>query len=360
MAVALTDWTHVRVEGCRPFTDAMDMRSHRRLVAFISTAALLVWVGIALAKAPDVLYQQPTDVTETGATLHGSVNPNDKSGTYHFEYGTSTAYGASTADVSLPKSKTWQTVSAAVTDLSPGTTYHYRLVALNGGGASDKTYGGDHTFTTVSAPDTPGDPGSGGGGGEPGGGSAPSGGGGDAGASSLAPSLGSSVVVDGDRGTVLVRRPGSHRFVRLTAGAELPVGSVIDANDASLALTSALPSGRTQTGHFGGGRFQVRQGRQGYVDLYLRGPRCAHATSQIAMASRRRRPNGLWGRDHGGRFRTHGRNSQATVRGTRWLVQDRCDGTLTRVTQGAVVVSDTVRHRRIVLHAGQRYLARDR
>src|SRR3712207_6890811 len=35
----------------------------------------------------------------------------------------------------------------------------------------------------------------------------------------------------------------------------------------------------------------------------------------------------LWGRDKGGRFRTHGKNSHATVRGTRWLVEDRCDGT---------------------------------
>jgi hypothetical protein len=48
------------------------------------------------------------------------------------------------------------------------------------------------------------------------------------------------------------------------------------------------------------------------------------------------------------------------VRGTRWLVADRCDGTLTLVTKGSVVVRDTVRHRRLVLHAGERYLARNR
>jgi ferric-dicitrate binding protein FerR (iron transport regulator) len=46
----------------------------------------------------------------------------------------------------------------------------------------------------------------------------------------------------------------------------------------------------------------------------------------------------LWGRDKGGRFRTHGHNSTATVRGTRWLTEDRCDGTLTKVTSGAVDV----------------------
>ena len=68
----------------------------------------------------------------------------------------------------------------------------------------------------------------------------------------------------------------------------------------------------------------------------------------------------LVGRDHGGRFRTHGRNSHATERGTRWLVEDRCDGTLTRVTRGKVVVRDTIRKKRIVLSAGDHYLARNR
>jgi hypothetical protein len=155
--------------------------------------------------------------------------------------------------------------------------------------------------------------------------------------------------------------------VRLRPDAELPLGSEIDASHATIALTSALPSGRTQTGRFGGGRFEVRQGRRGYVDLYLRGWACprsgrrAHDGSRSALSARRRRHrNHLWGHDRGGRFRTHGRNSQATVRGTRWLVAERCDGTLTRVTKGAVVVRDTVNHRRLMLHAGDRYLARNR
>jgi hypothetical protein len=48
------------------------------------------------------------------------------------------------------------------------------------------------------------------------------------------------------------------------------------------------------------------------------------------------------------------------VRGTRWLVADTCKGTLTRVTAGSVVVRDTVRNKRLVLDAGERYLARPR
>ena len=66
----------------------------------------------------------------------------------------------------------------------------------------------------------------------------------------------------------------------------------------------------------------------------------------------------LWGRDSGGSFRTHGRHSQATVRGTRWLTVDRCDGTLTRVTSGAVSVRDFRRHRTVLVRAGHSYLAR--
>jgi hypothetical protein len=46
------------------------------------------------------------------------------------------------------------------------------------------------------------------------------------------------------------------------------------------------------------------------------------------------------------------------VRGTRWLTEDRCDGTLTRVTNGAVVVRDFKRHRSVVVRAGHSYLAR--
>jgi hypothetical protein len=66
----------------------------------------------------------------------------------------------------------------------------------------------------------------------------------------------------------------------------------------------------------------------------------------------------LWGRDSGGRFRTHGRHSQATVRGTRWVTVDRCDGTLTRVTEGSVVVRDFARRRSAVIRAGRSYLAK--
>ena len=61
-----------------------------------------------------------------------------------------------------------------------------------------------------------------------------------------------------------------------------------------------------------------------------------------------------------GRFRTRGRYSAATVRGTVWTVTDRCDGTLTKVSQGTVVVRDMRRRRNILLRSGKSYLARAR
>jgi ferric-dicitrate binding protein FerR (iron transport regulator) len=47
------------------------------------------------------------------------------------------------------------------------------------------------------------------------------------------------------------------------------------------------------------------------------------------------------------------------VRGTIWTVEDRCDGTLTRVTRGAVAVTDHRTKRTKVVRAGQSYLVRN-
>ena len=61
-----------------------------------------------------------------------------------------------------------------------------------------------------------------------------------------------------------------------------------------------------------------------------------------------------------GRFRTRGRYSSATVRGTVWTVTDRCDGTLTKVTRGVVAVRDFRRKKTVRLRAGRSYLAKAR
>jgi hypothetical protein len=185
------------------------------------------------------------------------------------------------------------------------------------------------------------------------------------------PVLGSSVGVGNAGGSPLVRVPGSAEFVPLTAGATIPVGSTIDATHGSVTLSSVRDaSGEVQTGTFSGGAFKVRQssGRNPVTELVLTGgdfSRCrrSRAAGNAAYAARGRhsaRVRRLWGRDRGGRFRTRGRRSQATVRGTVWLVEDRCDGTLTKVKQGAVAVRDFRRRRTVLVRAGGRYLARAR
>jgi hypothetical protein len=64
----------------------------------------------------------------------------------------------------------------------------------------------------------------------------------------------------------------------------------------------------------------------------------------------------LWG-DGKGSFRTRGRYAAATVRGTKWLTADRCDGTLTRVVRGVVTVADLPKKKQVTVLAGKRYLA---
>ena len=183
------------------------------------------------------------------------------------------------------------------------------------------------------------------------------------------PVLGETVVVSpGRSGKVFIRRPGNPRFEVLDEAAQVPVGSVLDASAGEVKLVSNVSDdGRLQAGTFWGSRFQVRQSRRkrGMTVLVLRGgdfSRCRRPTNArgVAVASRHRRVRSLWARDSGGRFRTYGRHSHATVRGTRWLTVDRCDGTLTKVTSGAVAVRDRARRKTVLVRAGRSYLARKR
>ena len=83
----------------------------------------------------------------------------------------------------------------------------------------------------------------------------------------------------------------------------------------------------------------------------------ARVRAAASAAQKKPKTRKLWG-DGKGKFRTRGQFSSATVRGTRWVVIDRCDGTLTRVARGTVTVRDLVRKRTVVVRAGKQYLAR--
>ena len=117
-----------------------------------------------------------------------------------------------------------------------------------------------------------------------------------------------------------------------------------------------VAAGQGGTAKFFDGVFRISQtgGSRPLTTLTLTEPlSCPRRASAAAKAKTRR----LWG-DGKGRFRTSGKYSAATVRGTKWLVTDRCDSTTTRVTQGSVSVRDKVKRWTVVVRKGRSYTAR--
>jgi hypothetical protein len=198
------------------------------------------------------------------------------------------------------------------------------------------------------------------------------------------PVPGKSVVVRVVSGQVYIKLPAGKRvravgpgkgFVPFTGAANIPVGSQLDTQKGRVALTSAADTGgaKTQTSDFYQGIFEVKQSVPKkkpkkpvalITDLVLKGqlPRsqCAPLKGARAAASKKG-PKAvlgkLWGNGKG-KFRTAGKYSSATVRGTIWLTQDECDGTLTKVSRGIVQVRDFKRKKTVSVKAGHSYLAR--
>jgi hypothetical protein len=89
-------------------------------------------------------------ISPSGATLKGSFDPDSMATSYHFEYGTTTAYGEETEPEDGGSGSGVVTVGQPITGLPSGRVFHYRLVAENVNGT---TYAPDETFRTGSAPD---------------------------------------------------------------------------------------------------------------------------------------------------------------------------------------------------------------
>jgi PKD repeat protein/DNA-binding beta-propeller fold protein YncE len=200
-----------------------------------------------------------------------------------------------------------------------------------------------------------------------------------------APDKGASVTVTRVSGIVLVRVRGSKRYVDLRTLTEIPLGSRIDARRGQVRLEAEVDARThaTQSSLFYAGIFDVSQTKGSAPILVARivggtfaGCRPRRAGTAVArlalrgalappfeLVAKRKRSKRvvrrLWGRGKGS-FRTTGKRSSATVRGTWWLVEDRCDGTLTRVREGRVDVRDARLKKTIALRAGKRslYLAK--
>jgi IPT/TIG domain len=172
-------------------------------------------------------------------------------------------------------------------------------------------------------------------------------------------------------GKVLVRVPGTSKFVALSSLQQIPFGSVIDAIAGTVSVTTALPGGGTQTGQFFEGEFILRQGPNGVVVAELTGGDfsvcpTARERSHIARsgtvlaqaaASRSHVVRKLWANAHG-KFSTKGNYAAGAVQGTEWLTEDLCNGTLIKVTRDKVAVTNLVNHRHVKVTTGHHYLAK--
>jgi hypothetical protein len=196
-----------------------------------------------------------------------------------------------------------------------------------------------------------------------------------------APKIGKSVNVVPVAGDVFVKLAGGSAahasqakgtgFIPLRLARQIPIGSTLDTRKGTVRLVSASNStGGKQQGDFKGAFFATAQSRRGggLTELRLKGGKYTGCTvkrkkkgkrSKRASAARykKRTVRRLRGSAKG-RFRTRGKYSSATVRGTQWTVTDRCDGTLTSVKSGVVVVRDLRRKKNYTVRAGKSRLVK--
>jgi hypothetical protein len=97
---------------------------------------------------PRITTKPATGIGHETATINAEVNPDQLETTYRFEYGQTTEYGTETplGGKGIGKGATAVPVSAALTGLEVGVTYHYRVTATNSAGTRVTP---DRTFTTV-------------------------------------------------------------------------------------------------------------------------------------------------------------------------------------------------------------------
>ncbi|HME02710.1 MAG TPA: fibronectin type III domain-containing protein [Solirubrobacteraceae bacterium] len=427
-----------------------------------------------------------TEVTQTTATLTGAVQPNGAELTScRFEFGPTEAYGSTTPCSKTPPASEFSApVSATIAGLSPGKTYHFRLVASNAGGSSpaeDQTVNtppspllvetpeprmiaGSTLKETVTVAESPfGDPGvkvrftvtganpqqleattneegeatltyvgeklgtdhieisyTNSKGqtftrevtttwfgvtvgvpprielrgvhatilslGEEGPAPIHEGVGGAVAAGGFSPRLGATVAVALVSGKVFLKEPRARASAATEAASTkapargaathvvgetlvpvgpavqlAPVGSELQATGGVVLLTSALPGGR-QSGEFGGGRFTVAQpvraGGLTELDLVDGSTRRCAGSGGASRAG-----NVMLGRlnaSYTGRFLVRGRGGTAATLGgpATFSVGDTCEGTLTVVTRGRVLVHDRAGNRNVVIRSGGAYLAR--
>jgi hypothetical protein len=157
-------------------------------------------------------------------------------------------------------------------------------------------------------------------------------------------------------GTVSFTLPKSENTVELKGAAQVPIGTEVDTTDGVAKVTVAR--GVTlDTSEFYEGDFTVLQpGPRSLGELKLQGGNFLDCVSSYRVLAAKKPLRRLWGSGKG-HFRTRGRYSSATVRGTKWLTEDLCGSTRITVVQGVVLVHDFVRNVDVSVPAGHSYRA---
>jgi hypothetical protein len=182
------------------------------------------------------------------------------------------------------------------------------------------------------------------------------------------PVVGRSADVRTISGVVTVQLPGTHTAVPLSSVTSVPMGTIIDATNGTVQLTSAKDGrGHVETGEFYSGAFRLTQNRShaprgGHAVevtvLTLTGGtpvECPAAGARVSTVAKRRLRK-LWGRDSGGNYATQNGDVSAGPRGTRWLIEETCTGTLVKVVQGLVAVENRHTHKTVLVRAGHSLL----
>ena len=170
------------------------------------------------------------------------------------------------------------------------------------------------------------------------------------------PTPGSTANLSLASGTVLFKVPSSEDTVHLAGSAQVPIGTEVDTTDGVAKVTVARGA-TLDTSEFYDGDFTVLQpGPTALGELKLKGGNFLDCVSSVRALAKKRPQRRLWGSGKG-HFRTRGRYSSATVRGTKWLTEDLCGSTRITVVQGTVLVHDFVRDVDVSVPAGHSYRA---
>jgi hypothetical protein len=100
---------------------------------------------VPITNSPSVTTSPASSISQSAATIGGTVNPKGASTNAYFQWGTTTGYGNTTGSQNVGSGTASVPYSANLSGLSCGTTYHYQAVATNSSGTG---YGGDQSFTT--------------------------------------------------------------------------------------------------------------------------------------------------------------------------------------------------------------------